>query len=137
MKAITDTFVLVAEDCPAATGTVPAGRGAPSVAALEHGLLTAAPYALTLEDLIYEVRRRRAGLASGSLEACAAFRAALFARPHPCMRASPLPKRHGWGVHHDAAGRLALHAVESDAYREFARGAAGLAVVRAMRNRRA
>lgn len=52
------------------------------------------------------------------------------------MRASALPKRYGWGVHHDGAGRLALYGVESDAYRDLARGADGLAVVKAMRNRR-
>ena len=37
MKAITDTFVLVAEDRPAALGTLPANRGgAPSVESGAH-----------------------------------------------------------------------------------------------------
>lgn len=139
MKAITDTFVLVAEDCPAALGTVPPERaGAPSVAVLEYGLLSTAPYAYTLQDLIYEVHRRRRALSPDELAGQAdAIRAALFSKPHPCMRASPLPKRYGWGIHHDRAGRLALYGRESEAYRDLAsRPAEEITVVRAMRNRR-
>lgn len=138
MKAITDTFVLVAEDCPARLGTVPPPGATPSRASLEHALLTAAPYALTLEDLIYEVHlRHKALVPEETAGGAAALRAALFARPHPCMRASPLPKRYGWGVHHDGAGRLALHGVESGTYRALAEGqAGGPALVKAMRNRR-
>ena len=66
-----------------------------------------------------------------------AIRAAFFAKPHPCLRASPLPKRYGWGVHYDAHGRIALYAMESEDYRRLSRGGAGdPALVRAMRNRR-
>lgn len=139
MKPITDTFVLVAADCPAAVAVVPPSRGeAPSVPALQHELLAARPYGLTLEDLIYETHVRRLGLPPAEVAArAAAIRAELFARSHPCMRASTLTKRYGWGVHHDAAGRLALVPVESAEYRRFASGAvAGVAVVPAMRNRK-
>ena len=53
------------------------------------------------------------------------------------MRASPLTKRYGWGVHHDAAGRMALYGVGTAEYRRFAEGAvAGVEVVAAMRSKR-
>ncbi len=133
MLTITDTFVLVAADCPATVAEVPAARGgSPTVAVVQYELLATAPYSLTLEDLIFETHLRRTGEPR-----TAAGRAALFAKSHPCMRASPLPKRYGWGVHHDAAGRIALFAVESKEYRELAGGAGGAAVVPAMRNKRA
>ena len=53
------------------------------------------------------------------------------------MRASPLPKKYGWGVHHDRAGRIALYGVESEEYRRFASGAGGVKVVMALRSKRA
>lgn len=139
MKRITDTFVVVAPDCPAAVGTAPKSRGPnPTVAAVQHELLTTAPYTMTLEDLIFATHVRREGLSTREAEARAEeIREALFARPHPCMRASPLPKRFGWGVHHDAEGRIAIHGVETEAYRRFAsRSVEGVAVVVAMRTRR-
>lgn len=140
MKPIRKTFVLVAADCAARRGTVPAEKASgPTVARLQYDLLTARPYAMTLEDLIFAVHVRRAGMdeseAAGREES---IRASLFAKPHPCMRASPLPKTYGWGVHHDDEGRIALVAVESDDYARFARGeVAGVEVVPAMRNKRA
>ena len=136
MDLITDTFVLVAPDCPAAAGVAPKPRAAgPTVAVLQHELLTARPYKLTLEELYVEVLARRTGRTDA--QGRAAVRAELAAKPQACMRASPLPKQYGWGVHYDGRGRLALHAVESAEYRRFAAGAvAGVAVVAAMRSKR-
>ena len=47
----------------------------------------------------------------------AGSREAFFAKPQACLRASPLVKQFGWGIHHDAEGRVALLAIESEAYR--------------------
>jgi hypothetical protein len=35
------------------------------------------------------------------------------------MRASPLTKKYGWGVHYDGQGKIAICAVDSQAYRRF------------------
>jgi hypothetical protein len=131
---------LVAPDCPVTTAAVPAAKGAaPTVAVIQYELLTARPYALTLEDLIFATHARRADLPKVEAKArAAAIRAELFAKPHPCMRASPLPKKYGWGVHHDGAGRMALYGVESEQYRRFASGTVeGVKLVVAMRSKRA
>ena len=139
VKAITNTFVLVASDCPVTTAVVPAATGtAPTAPVIQHELLTAQPYVLDLEALIFETHVRRAGLSPVQDEAqAAAIRAELFAKPHACMRASALPKRYGWSVHYDSRGRLALYPVESAEYRRFAAGeAAGVTVVPAMRSKR-
>lgn len=140
MKKITDTFVVVAPDCPVTAAVVPAAKGAgPSVAVVQHELLTDRPYTLTLEDLIVEVHVRRAGVSRAEAESRAAeIRAELFARPQACMRTSPLPKRYGWGVHYDERGRLALYAMESEEYRRFADGKVdGVKVEAALRSKRA
>lgn len=139
MELIRDTFVLVAPDCPASAAIVPRARASgPTVAALQHELLTARPYALTLEDLMLAVHVRREGLTPAAAAARAAeIRAQLLGKPYPCMRASPLPKTYGWGVHHDGEGRIALYGVESEEYARFAAGGPGLRLVTAMRNKRA
>ncbi len=139
MKLITNTFVTVAPDCPVSSGTVPVSRGtAPTVAVLQHELLTAKPYALTLEDLMFAVYVRREGLSKSEAKSRASeIRAVLFGKSYPCMRASPLPKKYGWGVHYDGSGRIALFGVETPEYRQFAGGDGGAEVVAAMRGKRA
>lgn len=140
MKSITDTFVLVATDCPVTVAVAPVAKSEiPTVPVIQYELLTARPYTLTLEDLIFEAHVRRAGLSRAEAKArSAAIRAELFAKPQACMQASALPKRYGWGVHYDGRGRLALYAVESEEYRQFATGeVAGVKLVTAMRSKRA
>ncbi|HEV3438991.1 MAG TPA: DUF6157 family protein [Gemmata sp.] len=140
MQLITNTFVLVASDCPALSGTMPVPRGeTPTVPVLQYELLTAQPYKLTLEDLMFEVHVRREGLSKAEAKSQASeIQAKLFSKSYPCMRASPLPKKFGWGVHHDASGRIALYGVESAEYQRFARGEVkGVEVVMAMRSKRA
>ena len=138
MDLIKNTFVLIAPDCPVQVGTVPQPRGeTPTIAVSQHELLIAKPYSLTLEDLMFAVHVRREGLSKADAKALAdAIREKLFAKSYPCMRASPLPKKFGWGVHHDAKGRIALYGTETDEYRRFAKGVDGVAVFNAMRSKR-
>ncbi|QEL14584.1 DUF6157 family protein [Limnoglobus roseus] len=139
MKPITNTFVVVASDCPTPTAVVPMAKAeSPTIAVIQYELLTGKPYAMTLEDLIFATHVRKLGLSKAEMKSQAdAIRAALFAKSHPCMRASPLPKRYGWGVHHDSKGLIALYAAESPEYRHFAAGGDGVEVVPAMRSKRA
>lgn len=126
-----NAFITLAPDCPTTAGTVP--RQATSIAGLEHALLIEAPYRYTGEGLILAVHRRHKDIGDADLEA---FRAALFAKPHPCMRASMLPKRWGWGVHYDEQGCIALYGAETEEYRRFA-AREDLRVMAAVRSRRA
>lgn len=140
MQLITNTFVLVAEDCPVHTGVTPSLRGGqPTIASLQHELLLAKPYKLTLKDLMLAVHLRREGLSAVDAKAMAKeIHEKLFGKPYPCMRASPLPKKFGWGVHYDAKGRIGLFAVDTPKYQRFASGeVAGVEVVKAMRSKRA
>ena len=140
MKVIADTFVLVAADCPATRSVVPTARGGrKTVPVLQYELLTEHPYRYGHEDLIYEVHVRHKGISSAELAARGeSLRSELFRKPHPCMRASALPKLYGWGVHYDAEGRIALYAMESEEYRRFtAEVSGGPKVVPAMRSKRA
>jgi len=124
------TLITVSTDCPVDHGTVPARPG--TIAALQHDLL-ADPYRLTSDDLLFEVHAIRTGVAEDARDAA---RAALFARPQACLRASPLVKQFGWGLHHDGAGRVAAVAVESPDYARLLADPA-VAKVPGMRSKRA
>lgn len=125
-----DTFIAVSPDCPVAAGETPGKPG--SVGALQLDLLQAQPYGLTSDDLLFEVHARRNDIADADR---AAARAAFFGKSQACLRASPLVKRHGWGLHHDGQGRVAAYGVETDAYRELA-GRGDLKQVAGMRSAR-
>lgn len=129
-----DTFIQVAEDCPAPVAEVPpAGTKAPSVAELQYELIAEHPYTFTSDDVLFQVYALRNGIpADDQAEARAAF----FAKDQACMRASPLGKRYGWGVHHDSEGRVALVPAGSDEYEALAADTS-LTQKKAMRSRRA
>lgn len=129
-----NVFIQVADDCPVDEAEVPpAGGQRPTVAALEYQLISDHPYELTSDDVLFEVYAIRHDIRA---EARQAEREAFFAKDQPCLRSSPLPKRYGWGVHHDAEGRVALVALGSDEYEDFA-GDTSLTQLKAMRSKRA
>ena len=127
-----NTFIEVAEDCPAQTAVIPQSRGGqPTVAQLQFEILNAHPYRYTSDDVLFAVHAERQGLSPAS----SADRNAFFAKPQACFRASPLTKRYGWGVHFDADGKMALCALESEDYARMQRDSQ-LEHKRAMRNKR-
>lgn len=102
-----DTLVTASSDSPVSVGTIPEKPG--TVAAVQHALL-AEPYAITSDDLLHAAHAARGGEKS---------REDFFAKPQACLRASPLVKQFGWGVHHDAEGRIALIGMETEDYRRL------------------
>ncbi|GAA3134469.1 DUF6157 family protein [Planomonospora alba] len=132
-----DTLIAVAEDCPVDRAVVPPGGGK-TVAAVQFAMLAENPGALTQEDVLFETwLRRQEGLGEPSGAERAELRERFFAGPRACLRASPLPKRYGWGLLFDARGRITLCPVESEEYRRIAGGSVpGVTVRRAMRSAR-
>jgi Family of unknown function (DUF6157) len=128
-----NTFIEVADDCPIAVAEVPPlKKDTPSVANLQFDMMMANPYKYTSDEVVFGIHALRNGI-DGNLEA---ERAAFFAKGQPCLRASPLSKRYGWGTHHDGDGRVALYPSESVEYQQFARDAA-LKHTKAMRSKKA
>lgn len=135
---VVNTFIRVAEDCPARSGEEPQPHGGkPTVGTLQYAMLAASPYKYTSDDVVFATSAagRALDVKAGKTERSTA-RAAFFSKGQACMRASPLGKRFGWGVHADAAGRIAIYAVDSKRYRELAADPE-IAQVRAMRSKRA
>jgi len=135
----TDTFILVAADCSATCGIVPVVKGdRKPIHALQYELLSEHPYRHTHEDLLFEVHLRHKAIPVDVGEArLQEIKAELLGRPHPCLRASLLPKKYGWGVHYDRRGRIALYPMESEEYRRFTQAGGGTKLLTALRNKRA
>lgn len=128
-----NTFIEVAEDCPVAAAEVPGQRGAEKTAAnIQFETVIEHPYQFTSDDVIFKVHALKNRINGTAL---AAEREKFFSKGQPCLRASPLTKRYGWGVHSDENGKIALYAVESAEYKKLAKDK-NLAHVKAMRSKR-
>src|SRR5947209_4913418 len=107
------TFIRVAPDCPVSEAVIPTSKRAErSVAQIEYELLAVNPYTFIQEELLFAVHVRLQGIGESDLKTRrAALWEEFFGKSRACLRASTLPKKNGWGLHFDAAGRVALVAV--------------------------
>lgn len=133
-----NTFIAVAPDTSAKAGTVPPGRsGKKSIAQLEYELISGKPYTLTQEEVQFSVHVQRQGVPAAELKARRTeLWSEFFSRSMACMRASPLPKTYGWGLHFDADSKVALVALESPEYKRLLKNSA-IRQLSAMRSKRA
>lgn len=129
-----NTFISVAEDCPVMVAEVPLLQGGkPTVASIQFELLNGNPYKYTSDDVIFLVHALRNGIDKVKFPQA---RNDFFSKAQACLRASPLAKRYGWGVHHDSEGRIAIFAIESVEYARLTKDNA-LKQLKAMRSKRA
>lgn len=112
----TNTFIEVAEDCTVDCGTIPPTRHIPTIAALQYALVSSNPYRYTSDDLLFRVFAERKGLEKAQYHEA---RTDFFSKGQPCLRASPLTKSLGFGIHCDSTGKVALYGVETTEYAKF------------------
>ena len=128
-----NTLIEVADDCPVDVAAVPPSKGEKkSVASRQFDIVRQHPYQFTSDEVLFEVYAQKQDLADSEK---AEARSKFFSKGQPCFRASPLPKRYGWGIHSDTAGKIALVAVESDDYQKLA-ATKNLQHTKAMRSKR-
>lgn len=134
---VPNTFIRVAEDCPARSGEEPPLHGGKlTVAGLQFQMIAGAPYKYTSDDVVFATSAAgRALNAKTTRNERNSARTEFFSRGQACLRASGLGKRFGWGIHADAEGRVALYAVDSKRYQALATDPK-LAQTRAMRSKR-
>lgn len=125
-----NAFITVSPDSTATNGREPEKAG--SVAQIQYALLRERPYHFTSDDLLFEIHARRKQIAAADHQR---ERAAFFAKPQACLRASPLVKQYGWGLHHDENGKVALHGVETANYRRLS-SQESLKIVSGLRSRK-
>jgi len=129
-----NTLIEVASDCPAKAGQTPLTKGTlKSVANIQFELISQYPYRFTSDDVLFEVHAQRNQLIKKEYTEA---RANFFSKGQPCLRASPLAKRYGWGIHHNEESKIALLGVETAEYQEMMKDES-IKKVKAMRSKRA
>lgn len=124
-----NTFIEVAEDCPAIVGEIPKMKGdTKTVAAIQFEIIRKNPYKFTSDDVLFQVFADKNDLTKSEH---AAAREQFFSKGQACLRASPLTKRYGWGIHNNKEGKIALYGVETPEYQKFLKDE-NLKVVKAM-----
>ncbi|MER5997034.1 DUF6157 family protein [Nonomuraea angiospora] len=94
------------------------GRQGNARTRLQYELLRERPFELTQEDALFlSWLMRRPGFEDRTDDEVSVLRDAFFAKDQPCLRASPLPKKYGFGLLADAEGRLTLCPMESEEYK--------------------
>ena len=114
---ITNTFIRLADDSDAVMGIVPKVKeGKPSIARMHYDLLSEHPYEYDLDSFNFEIFCQRNHIPEAERDS---YRAEFFAKGHPCMRASPLTRTHGFGAHYNGSGKIAIYPVDSKAYQKL------------------
>lgn len=112
-----NTFIAIADDSTTTEGEVPIAKGSnKTVAELQFEMIGKNPYKYTSDDVIFSVFAQRNDLTTKELEEA---RKTFFSKGQACLRASALGKRYGWGIHHNAEGKIALYGCETPKYHEY------------------
>lgn len=126
-----DTFIEIADDCPATSGEIPPTKGdGKTVANIQFEMISKNPYKYTSDDILFQVFAERTDLTKSEYKES---REQFFSKGQPCFRTSPLTKRYGWGVHSDKDGNIAIFGAETADYKKFSTDKT-LTVVKAMKS---
>src|SRR5690606_24969182 len=111
-----DTFIEVAEDTKAIAGTKPPGKAKPTIAEMQYDLIANHPYEYSSDDVLFRVYAERNDVMETEYEQA---RAQFFSKGQACLRASPLTKTYGFGIHSNGEGKVALYGMETAAYEKL------------------
>ncbi len=129
-----NTSIEVAKDFSVTVADVPKTKSdAKTTRVLQYDTIAEQPYEYTQEDVLFASFFARGGIPD---EDRTEERRTFFSRIQSCLRRSALGKRYGWEIHHDHEGKVALYAIESDAYKRFVEDSP-LSHLKAMRSSRA
>lgn len=95
---------------------IPATRvGKKTVTQLQFDMVDRNPYQYTSDDVLFATQAIRNSFSpDDQLE-----RENFFSKGRTCFRASALPKTHGWGIHFNEDGKMALYAINFGKYQSF------------------
>lgn len=112
-----DSFIEVAEDTKTTHGIKPASKAdKKTIAEMQYDLISKNPYKYTSDDIIFQVFADRNDLTKAEYKQA---REQFFSKGQACLRASPLTKTYGFGIHSDSKGKIALYGLETDEYQKF------------------
>lgn len=126
-----DTFIAVADDTKATAGEIPPQKGGEkTIAGLQFEMIGDNPYKYTSDDVVFHCYAVKNKIGKKDEKAA---REEFFSKGQPCLRASPLTKRYGYGVHNDTKGKVAIYGLDTEEYKKFAADK-NLKVVKAMKS---
>lgn len=109
----TNAFIEVADDCKTDVGTIPPEKQAKTVARMQYEMIRDHPYGYTSDELLFDIYATRNDIDEAERDD---QKVAFFSKGQACLRASPLSKQYGWGIHFDGESKIALYARESEDY---------------------
>ncbi len=128
-----NTFIEVAEDCPAISGEIPPMKGnEKTIANIQFEMISQNPYKYNSDEILFYCFATKKGLTKNELQT---EREIFFSKGQPCFRSSPLTKRYGWGIHSNAKSKIAMYGVETNEYKKLVTDK-NLKIVKAMRSKR-
>ncbi|HEV7383109.1 MAG TPA: DUF6157 family protein, partial [Dyadobacter sp.] len=101
-----------------------------TIANMQFDLISRHPYQFTSDEVLFKIFAEKKDLTESELEEA---RKEFFSKGQACLRASPLPKQYGWGIHHDHEGKVAMYGVGTDKYENLKNDSA-IKTVKAMRS---
>ncbi|MGZ3699543.1 MAG: DUF6157 family protein [Bdellovibrionota bacterium] len=121
-----ETLIVVAEDSPVQSSVIPLPRGnKKTLPQIQYELLKDHPYRYTSAEVIFESYLRHKGITATGAKKRELWEQ-FFSKPQPCLRASGLPKKYGWGIHCNEDGKVALYPMESAEYRRLSKAKTGI-----------
>ncbi|GAL84839.1 hypothetical protein MYP_2067 [Sporocytophaga myxococcoides] len=128
-----NTFIEVADDCPAETGEIPpVKKSEKTIAAILFELINENPYRYTSDEIIFKCFVIKNNIKESEISK---NREAFFSKGQACLRSSPLTKRYGYGIHFNGEGKIALYGLETEEYKKLSKDK-NLRVVKAMRSKK-
>jgi hypothetical protein len=112
-----DCFIKIAEDCPADKGEIPPAKTAEkTIASIQYDMLVSNPYKYTSDEVLFQCYVTKNKIQKKDLTK---QKEQFFLKGQACLRALPLAKRYGWGIHYNNEGRIAIYGCETKEYNAF------------------
>lgn len=111
-----NTLIEVAEDCPVSRSQIPPEKKEKTGASLQYEKIIKNPYQYSSDDIIFECYSIKNDISENEKQE---ERNKFFSKGQACLRASPLAKRYGFGIHHNSEGKVAIFPVESEDYQKL------------------
>ena len=112
-----NTLVEIAPDCPVDVAEEPKdSETQKSTARKQFEWIKRHPYQYTSDDVIFMAFAEKNDVSQHEMNT---KRELFFSKGQPCLRASALTKRYGWGIHYNQEGKIALVPVESPEYKKL------------------
>jgi hypothetical protein len=125
-------FIEIAEDCPVDKGEIPPVKKAgKTTAGIQYDMVVDSPYKFTSDEVLFQCHVIKNEIQKKDLTK---QREQFFSKGQACLRASPLTKQYGWGIHYNNEGKIAIYGCETKEYKTFLKDTS-LKKLKAMRSK--